>query len=557
MPRGGVTGPSRKWGAVYSPSTEEAPPMQWFRAAWFVSVVALALCTLAAPMVRPAAAQAPGTLVLGLDQEPPTLDPHASPSAVTYQIIASVTENLVYKGPDGKLQPWLAESWTSSKDGRSVTFKLRRDVKFHDGTPFNADAVKFNFDRIVDPKFKAGGARAALAGYAGSKVLDEFTVQVTFETPYSPFLNYAASGPLSMVSPKAVRESGDQVHTRPVGSGPFTVKDYVAKDHTTIVRNPAYTRRAPWSDRSGPPLLESVVWKFVPEAGTRVTTLESGETQGIYLVPAQSLPRLEKNTAVRVEKMPWPGVPRIWLLNVTKPPTDDVKVRRAINYAVDRDAFLATVYKGTGLKAFAPLTAAMLDDPSLRQAYPFDPARAKALLGEAGWAPGADGIRAKGGQRLEIVLNAIEYGGGPDPTAQLIQSSLHDVGIDVKIKAQARPPWYEDNYRCATHGPVMFLRASDPDGVFALFHSSLVGANFNWSCVKNPKLDQLLSDGRREADPAKRRAIYLAIEKLALDEALTVPLVDELSVWAFRANVQGVKYNWNAYPVMSDAVMRK
>ena len=498
-----------------------------------------------------------GNLVIGLDQEPPTLDPHASPSAVTYQIIASVTESLLYRGPDGKLVPWLAESWSTSGDGRSITFKLRRDVKFHDGTPFNAEAVKFNFDRIVDPKFKAGGSRAALAGYAASKVLDEHTVQVSFETPYSPFLNYAAGGTLSMVSPKAARESGDQVHTRPVGSGPFMIKDYVAKDHTTMVKNPAYTRKAPWSDRSGAALLDSVVWKFVPEAGTRVTTLESGETQGIYLVPAQSLPRLERNTAVRVEKMPWPGVPRIWLLNTTKPPMDDVKVRRAINYAVDKEAFLATVYKGTGLKAFAPLTAVMLDDPSLRQAYPFDAAKAKALLGEAGWTPGADGIRTKGGQRLEIVLNAIEYGGGPDPTAQLIQSSLRDVGIDVKIKAQARPPWYEDNYRCATHGPVMFLRSTDPDGLFALFHSSLVGGNFNWSCVKNPKLDQLLADGRRESDPAKRRAIYLAIEKLALDEALTVPLVDELSVWAFRAGVQGVKYNFNAYPVMSDATIRK
>ena len=122
-------------------------------AARLTSFITLALLTLAAPLQPPAAAQAPGTLVLGLDQEPPTLDPHASPSAVTYQIIASVSENLVYKGPDGKLVPWLAESWTTAKDGRSVTFKLRRDAKFHDGTPFNAEAVKFNCDRIVDPKF--------------------------------------------------------------------------------------------------------------------------------------------------------------------------------------------------------------------------------------------------------------------------------------------------------------------------------------------------------------------------------------------------------------------
>jgi peptide/nickel transport system substrate-binding protein len=517
------------------------------------ALLALAMLGIASTAV----AQTGGTLVIGLDQEPPTLDPHASPSAVTYQIIASVTENLLFRGPDGKLAPWLAESWTPSADGRSATFKLRRDVKFHDGTPFNADAVKFNFDRIVDPKFKAGGARAQLMGYAGSKVLDEFTVQVSFETPYAPFLAYAAAGTLSMVSPKAVRESGDLVHTRPVGSGPFMMKEYVAKDHATMVRYPGYTRKAPWSDRAGPAMLDAVVWKFVPEAGTRVTTLESGETQGIYFVPSQALPRLEKNAALRIEKMPWPGVPRIWLLNTTKPPMDDVRVRRAINHAVDKEAFLATVFKGLALKAFAPLTAVMLDDPALRQAYPFDPAKAKALLGEAGWQPGADGVRTKGGSRLEIVLNAIEYGGGADPTAQIIQASLLDVGIDVKIKAQARPPWYEDNYRCATHGPVMFLRASDPDGIYSLFHSSLVGGNFNWSCVKNTKLDQMLEQGRRESDPTKRRAIYLAIEKLALEDALTVPLLDDLSVWAFRAGVQRVKYNFNAYPLLSDTTLSK
>src|SRR5438093_3410027 len=230
------------------------------------ALIALGLTAAAA-----SAADAPtgGTLVIGLDQEPPTLDPHASPSAVTYQIIASVTESLLYKGRDGKLVPWLAESWTSSPDGRSVTFKLRKDVKFHDGTPFNAEAVKANFDRIVDPKFKAGGARAQLAGYAGTKVLAEFTAQVSFETAYAPFVTYGAAGTLSMVSPKAVREMGDDVHTRPVGTGAFMVKEYVAKDHATIVRNPSYGRKPPWSDRSGPAHLDAVVFKFIPEAGTR------------------------------------------------------------------------------------------------------------------------------------------------------------------------------------------------------------------------------------------------------------------------------------------------
>ena len=465
--------------------------MKLARARLWLPLAVLAVSLLPSGGRAASAAEGPtgGTLVIGLDQEPPTLDPHASPSAVTYQIIASVTENLLYRTPDGKLVPWLAQSWTASRDRRSITFKLRRDVRFHDGTPFNADAVKFNFDRIVDPKFKAGGARAALAGYIGSKVLDKYTVQVSFETPHAPFLNAAAEGVLSMVSPKAVTGTGDLVHTRPVGTGPFQITEYVAKDHATMARNAAYARKPPWSDRSGPALLDTVVWKFIPEAGTRVTTLESGETQGIYLIPAQSLPRLEKDTSLRVEKTPWPGVPRIWLLNVTKPPFDDVRVRRAVNYAVDREAFLATVYKGTGLRAIGPLTAMMLDDPSLRQAYPHDAARAQALLDEAGWRPGSDGVRAKAGQRFEIVLNSIDYGGG-DPYGQLIQASLREVGIEVKIKAQARPPWYEDNFRCATHGPVMFLRSTDPDGLFAL-HRKLK-AVFDPAGILNP--GRLLTD---------------------------------------------------------------
>src|SRR5260370_13665581 len=131
----------------------------------------------------------------------------------------AVAENLLYRGPDGKLVPWLAESWTVARDGRSVTFKLRRDVKFHDGTPFNADAVKFNFDRIVDPKFKAGGSRAPLGRYAPSKVLDEVTLQVLFQTPYAPFLHPVASGGLSIVSPEALLGSRDLVHPPPGGIG--------------------------------------------------------------------------------------------------------------------------------------------------------------------------------------------------------------------------------------------------------------------------------------------------------------------------------------------------
>ncbi len=511
----------------------------------------------ASSAAAPAAPTKGGSLVVGLDQEPPTMDPHASPSAITFFITNSVFEALTFKDQKGLLHPWLAESWQASPDSKTFTFKLRKDVRFSDGTPFNAEAVKANFDRIVDPKFKPGGSLSALRGYDGTKVINEAEVQVSFKEPFSPFLTYSSGGTLGMVSPKAFKEMGDTINQRPVGSGPFTIKEYVAKDHVTIVRNPDYTRKAPWSDREGAAYLDEIRFKFIPEAGTRATTVESGETQMIDFVQPQDLPRLQANNKLKIEKVPWTGAPRIWMLNVKLPPTDDPKVRQAINHAISRDAFVATVFKGTANPGQTPLVSTMLEDASLKNPYPFDQIKARALLDEAGWKEGPDKMRAKGGQRMELVLNAIDYGAGPEPTAQLIQSQLREVGIDVKIKAQARPPYYEDNYRCATNGPVMFLRSIDWDGLYALFGTKNIGGNFNWSCYSNPKVDELLAKGVAESDPEKRKAIYVEVEKTLLQEAVSVPLAEELSVWAMTAKASGLKFDFSAYPLWSDVSLAK
>jgi peptide/nickel transport system substrate-binding protein len=129
--------------------------------------------------------------------------------------------------------------------------------------------------------------------------------------------------------------------------------------------------------------------------------------------------------------------------------------------------------------------------------------------------------------------------------------------VDAKIKSQARPPWYEDNFHCATNGPVMFLRAVDWDGLFALFGSQNVGGNFNWSCYANPEVDKLIADGRAVFDPAKRRAIYTRLETILMNDAVAVPLVDELSVWVIRNTVRGTLYNFSTYPVLGDVTVGK
>lgn len=495
-----------------------------------------------------------GTLTIGLNQEPPTMDPHASPSAITFYMMSSVGESLLYLDAEREFQPWLAEDWEINEDATEYTFYLRDDVTFQDGTPFNAEAVKWNFDRIVDPDFVAGGALSALEGYVETEVVDEYTAVVKFESPFMPFITYAAGGTLAMVSPTATEEQGDIVNETPVTTGPYRVTSYDAKSEVVIERWDDYDRTPPWSDMKGSGYLEKIIFKIIPESGTRVATVESGETQVIAEVPFQDLPRLESSGEYKIMKKAWVGAPRQWMLNTTKPPTDDVLVRQAINYAVNRAELMDTLFKGIGRPPIGPLTASLLDDPELREYYPYDLEKAGELLDEAGWDTiGEDGIRTNAdGEPLQIEINSIEYGGVPRELDQWVQGQLLNVGIDASLKVQARAPWYEDNYDCATNGPIMLWRSGDWDGLFPLYHSSRVGGNFGWTCTEDEEIDRLLMEGRAESDLEARRQIYLELSKKILDDALILPFVDELAVWALRNEVDGLKFNGFTYPVVAE-----
>jgi ABC-type transport system substrate-binding protein len=156
------------------------------------------------------------------------------------------------------------------------------------------------------------------------------------------------------------------------------------------------------------------------------------------------------------------------------------------------------------------------------------------------------------GEPLQIEINSIEYGGVPRELDQWVQGQLIPLGIDASLKVQARPPWYEDNYNCATNGPIMLWRSGDWDGLFPLYDSSRVGGNFGWTCTIDPEIDQALVDGRAESDLEKRREIYLNLSKKIMDDALIVPFVDELAVWAMHTNVDGLKFNGFTYPIVAD-----
>ena len=498
-----------------------------------------------------------GTVTFGIDQEPPTFDPQASPSAITFYITSSAGESLIYMDTNRQLKPWLATSWEAASDGTSFTFKLASGVMFQDNTPFNAAAVKYNFDRIVDPKFTAGASLAEMSSYQGTDVVDDATAKINFKSAYAPFLVYAATPFLAMLSPTGTPNQGTQVNSAPILTGPYQITQYTPKQSVTLKRWDSYNRTPPWSTQQGPGNLDSVVWKFIPEEGTRVVTVQSGESQVIDITQAQSLPPLQSSSQFTVMTQPWTGVPLSMLLVTDKAPTDELAVRQAICYAIDKDTIVNTLYKGIGTKAIGPLVASMIDDPSLRAYYPFDLNKANSLLDGAGWTMGSNGIRTKGGQPLNFVLNAIDYGSGPDQTSVLIQAQLKKIGMQVQIKSQARAPWYEDNYKGLDNGMSLFLRYGDYDALYSLFYSGNIGTNFNWSRVKDPSIVQMLIQGRTESDPTKRKAIYLQLEQKLMDMAVIVPLVDQLSVFVLRSNVTGMKFTGFTYPVVTDMALSK
>jgi peptide/nickel transport system substrate-binding protein len=516
-------------------------------------LVALSLWAVGLPggaVAQPAPKQG-GTLRVAIHLEPTTLDPQGAIHATGVQINKVVFESLIQLDGNGTARPLLASSWETSADGKAWTFKLRDGVKFHDGTAFDAAAVKFTVDRIIDGSAGGSSSLAFLGPIERAEVVDRLTVRLHFKKPYPALLDGLETGYLAIVSPAAVKKHGKEFGQHPVGTGPYVFESWTRGQQVILKKNPAYAWAPPTMKHQGPGYLDEIVYRFIPEHQTRLATLEKGEVDVIGRAPGPDIGRLREDKRFVVYLNMFKGAPTMFLVNAAKPPTNEVAVRQAMLYAMNREAVVKAVTFGISTVASGPLKPSIWSYwKGVEDMYHQDPAKARQLLEQAGWKAGSDGIRAKNGVRLKTIVNVKD-----DPQAldmlQVMQASFKQVGMELEIRPMALAA-SEDLARKGENGMTfMDWRGTDPDILTLHYHSKNIGGwNMGW--FKDPAVDKLLDDAREEMNRAKRQKLYEDAQKLIMEQAAMVPLFNQVQPDVSAAVVKGFAFDANTYFVLYD-----
>jgi peptide/nickel transport system substrate-binding protein len=485
-----------------------------------------------------------------------TLDPHGAIHATGVQINKSVFESLVQLDSAGTPKPLLATSWDTSADGKVWTFKLRDGVKFHDGTAFNADAVKFSFERVLNPETGSASGPSFLGPLELVETVDPLTVRLQFSKPYPALLDGLETGYLAIVSPGAVQKWGKEFGQHPVGTGPYVFDSWTRGQQVILKRNPDYNWAPATAKHQGPGYVDQITYRFIPDHQTRLAALEKGEIDLINRAPGADVARLKDDPRFSMNLDMFKGEPTMFMINTIKPPTDELAVRQAMLYAIDREAVVKAVTFGISTTAYGPLKPSIWSyTKDVEQMYPRDTAKAAGLLEQAGWVPGTDGIRVKGGRRLSTVVNVKD-----DPQAldmlQIMQAGLKQIGMEMEIRPMALAA-SEDLARKGENGlTFMDWRGTDPDILTLQYHSKNIGG-WNFSYFKDASLDNLLDNARQEMDRNNRQKMYEDAQRYIMQQAVTVPLFNQVEPDPSRAYVKDLSFDANTYFKLYDVWLDK
>ncbi len=450
-----------------------------------------------------------------LGADPTTLDPALSNDAGSGELCALLYDGLVRFGTGTEVLPDVAEEWEISPDGHTYTFFLRPGVRFTNGRQVTAGDFKFSFERVLDPETKSSrgwvfqdimGAKDFMAGKAeevsGIRLLDQGILQITLEKPFAPFLGFMAMPAALVVPREEVEQWGEDFSEHPVGCGPWVLEEWIHDDHLTLTANPDYF--------GAPPKLDGILYRIIPETMTVTAEFEAGNLDWMG-IPLAEFDRWANNPSWKPYVHSQLKLQDTYIgINNQKPPFDDIRVRQALNHAVDVITIMETIRPGRGIRANGAIPPGLLGSDPERPPYPYDPARARVLLAQAGY---------PNGFRMELWKVQ-----SPEVTRILeaVQAYLADVGIRAEIVSrdwgmlkQAINAGEPDAY-------YMTWFADYPDGenfLFPTFHSVNWGGGGNRARYKNEQVDALIEKARRLLDEEERGRLYRQIDELIFREA--------------------------------------
>lgn len=429
-----------------------------------------------------------GTLTRAMTAEPTSMDPQGAANSGLNLVLPYLFDTLVTRTRDGKFVGHLAESWQLSPDGKAIDVKLKSDIKFHDGSPLNAAAVAFTFDR-----FKKVGDKSPIAANVKEisriEALDDLTVRFSFEKPTATIWSTLAMPYAGILSPSAVKAAGDDFGSKPVGTGPFKLGEWKRGVSITMVRNPDYNWGPAEVTNKGPVKLDKLVYKLIPDANTQLSALQSGDVDVIFVTEPTFLDKVKNDKSLQLEPINLDSL--IYLgYNCAKPPFDEVKVRQALSYAVNKADIVKTALGGFGIEAGTPLP------PSTRSPN--------------------------------------------DAIATLLQSQLKAIGVPVEIQQLDSAAVMKASTEGSFDLILWRYDWNDPDALNIYISSSRIRQT-NRVFYSNPQVDALLKQGAEELDQAKRVPLYQEAQKTILTEAPWQPLYHPMEGMVLRNRVKDVK----------------
>ncbi len=444
-----------------------------------------------------------GVLRFSLGGEVSVLNPVLSTDNVSSAVEGAIFTGLVAVNEKLEMVPDLAERWDVAPDGKTWTFHLRRNARWHDGVPFMADDVKFTFDSILNPKVNS--VRRSDFIINGKpivfRVVDKYTVQALLPEPFAPFLINAGIGliPKHLLAGQDINKA--EFNRHPVGTGPFVFKEWRAGDHVTVARNPAYYL--------GKPLLKEIVYKEIPDENSRLVALEADEIDETD-IPPKDYTRMKQAKGVRVFE--YDALLYTYLgFNLANPKFADKRVRQALAYATDKSQLVGLIFRGLASPAYAPSAPASWAYSGRVPKYAYDPEQAKRLLKEAG------------AENLEFTILVNQGNKEREKAAVILQQQYRKVGVKVKVRVLewsallkiVNAPKDPKEFEAVIMGWSLGL---DPDA-YSIWHSSQYPRGFNFVKYKNAAVDRLLEQGRTTIARNKRRDIYRKVwELIAADQ---------------------------------------